>query len=122
MMEAKRAAREFELKLQIPVQAAGKVMRLPWLWELATDELNASNLQAVYYDTPDFALRERGLSLRVRRSGARRVRTIKAAANGAALPIERDEWEEEITEDQNDLKLKGTPLAEFRRKKLQRLL
>ncbi|MGQ0534095.1 MAG: CYTH and CHAD domain-containing protein [Caulobacteraceae bacterium] len=121
-MQGGRSAREFEIKLEIPAQTVSKVMRLPWLWELASGELTASNMQAVYYDTPDYSLRDRGVTLRVRRVGARRVQTIKAAANGVALPIERDEWEEEIADDDPELKLAGTPLADFRRKKLMRRL
>jgi inorganic triphosphatase YgiF len=121
-MRASGPAREFEIKLEIPAQTVGKVMRLPWLWELASGELNASQLQSCYYDTPEFALRERGVTLRVRRVGSTRVQTIKAAVNGAALPIERDEWEEEITGDEPVLKLAATPLAGLSRKKLQRRL
>ena len=113
-------AREFEIKLEIPAQAVSKVMRLPWLWELASGELRPQHLQSVYYDTPKFALFERGVTLRVRRVGATRLQTIKAAANGAALPIERDEWEEEINGEEPQLS--GAPLQGMTRKKLRRKL
>lgn len=121
-MRDQSPAREFEVKLEIPAQIVSKVMRLPWLWELASGELSAAKLQSVYYDTPDCALRQRGVTLRVRRVGAMRVQTLKAVANGAALPIERDEWEEQITGDAPDLKLLAAPLAGLSRKKLQRRL
>lgn len=115
-------AREFEVKLEIPAEATSKVMRLPWLWALASGELDALKQQSLYYDTPDFALRQHGVTLRVRRVGATRVQTIKAVANGAALPIERDEWEEEISGEEPKLRLAGTPLAGLSRKKLLRRL
>jgi triphosphatase len=121
-MQGQGPAREFEVKLEIPAQTVSKVMRLPWLWELASGELSASKLQSIYYDTPALTLRQRGVTLRVRRVGAARIQTLKSVANGAALPIERDEWEEEITGDIPDLKLLAAPLAGLPRKKLQRQL
>jgi inorganic triphosphatase YgiF len=121
-MQGHGPAREFEVKLEIPAHTVSKVMRLPWLWELASGELSPTRLQSLYYDTPDYALRERGVTLRVRRVGSTRVQTIKAVANGAALPIERDEWEEEIAGDEPHLKLSGTPLAGLSRKKLRQRL
>lgn len=116
-------AREFEVKLEIPASTVSKVMRLPWLWELATGELRASRIASTYYDTPKYALRERGITLRVRRVGAAHLQTIKARVAGGALPIERDEWEEEIVGDEPELKLAaGTPLDGISRKKLRRQL
>lgn len=116
-------AREFEVKLEIPASTVSKVMRLPWLWQLASGELRASRIASTYYDTPRDTLRERGITLRVRRVGANYLQTIKAAVNGAALPIERDEWEEQIVGDEPELKLAaGTPLAGISRKKLRRRL
>jgi triphosphatase len=116
-------AREFEVKLEIPASTVSKVMRLPWLWELATGELRASRIASTYYDTPKYALRERGITLRVRRVGTAHLQTIKARVNGGALPIERDEWEEEIVGDEPELKLAaGTPLEGISRKKLRKQL
>lgn len=115
-------AREFEIKLEIPAQAISKVMRLPWLWELASGELRPAHLQSTYYDTPQFTLLDRGVTLRVRRSGATRVQTLKAAVNGVSLPIERNEWEEEIYGEEPELRLAGTPLQGMAKKKLRRKL
>lgn len=121
-MAGEHPAREFEIKLEIPAQTVSKVMRLPWLWELASGELRPTRLQSVYYDTPNLALRERGVTLRVRRAGATHVQTLKTAVNGAALPIERDEWEEEIAGEEPDLRLVGAPLKGMSRKKLRKHL
>jgi inorganic triphosphatase YgiF len=62
------------------------------------------------------------VTLRVRRAGATRVQTLKAAANSAALPIERDEWEEELSGEEPALHLDGTPLEGMAKKKLRRKL
>lgn len=122
-MRGESLAREFEVKLEIPPHTISHVMRLPWLWGLASGELTASRMQSIYYDTPDSALRERGVTLRVRRVGAKCVQTIKAAVNGPALPIERDEWEGEISGEEPDLKqLTPPPLKGLSRRKLQRRL
>jgi inorganic triphosphatase YgiF len=63
----------------------------------------------VYFDTDDFALREHGVSLRVRKAGGQRLQTIKT--NSSAL-ITGEEWETEIDCDQPKLELAhGTALA-----------
>ena len=36
-------------------------------------------LRAIYYDTPDFALRDQGLILRVREEGGHFIQTVKSA-------------------------------------------
>ena len=63
----------------------------------------------MYFDTDDFALREHGVSLRVRKAGGQRLQTIKT--NSSAL-ITGEEWETEIDCDQPKLELAhGTALA-----------
>lgn len=115
-------AREFEIKLEIPASTVSKVMRLPWLWELASGELRASHMVSTYYDTKNGALRERGITLRVRRVGEVCVQTVKAAVNGAALPIERHEWEEEVPGAEPDLaRAAGTALDDIPKRKLRDL-
>ena len=115
-------AREVEIKLEIPASTVSKVMRLPWLWELASGELRASHMVSTYYDTKNGALRGRGITLRVRRVGGVCVQTVKAAVNGAALPIERHEWEEEVSGAGPDLaRATGTALDAIPKKKLKDL-
>src|SRR5215475_2478990 len=112
--------REFELKLVIPAASANKVMRLPWLWEQASGEMQPRQMSTTYFDTPKYALRQRGISLRVRRVGAKSVQTVKAANPCKSSPINRSEWENEIKGDQPELRhVLGTPLQKFSRKKLR---
>lgn len=72
----------------------------------------AVRLASTYFDTADLALREAAMSLRVRKSGARRLQTVKApSADGEGLFV-RAEWEREIEADAPDLaSVAGTPLA-----------
>ncbi len=115
--------REFELKLEIPAAAANKVMRLPWLWEQASGEMQPRQMSTTYYDTPKYALRQKGISLRVRRVGAKNIQTVKAISPRKASPIDRSEWEREINGEVPELRhVLGTPLQEFSRKKLRKSL
>jgi len=50
---------------------------------------------SVYFDTDEQNLHKKGLMLRVRRIGRRHVQTIKVVGN--SVPIERNEWETEIS-------------------------
>lgn len=86
---------EVELKLELTPEAA--------------DALEAAGVfpgdpeiirqHAIYFDTPDHDLAKAGLSLRVRRSGDKRIQTIKAAGAAAAGMFVRPEWEREVEDD-----------------------
>jgi triphosphatase len=112
---------EVELKLELPVAEADKVRRLEWLRELS-GPARCQQLVTVYFDTPKFKLRDRGLAVRVRRAGRRRLQTIKAL-NSSRGAFARDEWEQEISGDTPDLRLaQGTALEPLARKSLERKL
>ena len=65
---------------------------------------------SVYFDDRHRTLQKKGLSLRVRQIGERRIQTIKAS-NGHAGPIDRGEWEAVVTASRPDLAAaRGTPL------------
>jgi inorganic triphosphatase YgiF len=86
---------EVELKLDLAPEAA--------------DALGASTLlpgaarkvkqHALYFDTPAHALRRNGLSLRIRKSGTKRVQTVKADNAKAAGLYARPEWEMPVKND-----------------------
>ncbi|CAN5216143.1 inorganic triphosphatase [soil metagenome] len=75
----------------------------------AVDALEASALlngestkitqRAIYFDTPDQALRAHGLSLRIRQNGHGRVQTIKGGGAGHAGLFVRPEWEMPVPDD-----------------------
>jgi len=87
--EGADAHREIELKLavdaavlpalrrSVPLAGLGPQTRIP---------------RSVYFDTATFDLAARGLALRVRRVGRRRVQTLKSEASGGGV-LRRGEWE-----------------------------
>jgi len=79
---------EIELAFSVTAEAASR---------LSSEVLTAATeteLAAVYYDTPDLALRSAGYALRVRREGERWMQTLKAGAPG---DLARREFERPIT-------------------------
>ena len=112
--------KEIELKLEVPPASVPALGRIPSLRALV-DHPDIATEISVYFDTDKHKLRRHGLTLRVRRTGDRRVQTIKAVADGKFL--ERDEWEAEIPSDTPDLSLaRGTPLEPLLSRKLRRRL
>jgi triphosphatase len=86
------ATNEVELKLLAPPGSLAALREAPAIARYARNAGVTRQLQAAYYDTPDRALYNNGLSLRVRRSGKRHVQTLKRApAHGQ--PFARQEWE-----------------------------
>jgi triphosphatase len=116
-------AREVELKLEVPPDAAQRVADLPWLRELASGPARQEQLVSVYFDTAKQKLHAHGLSLRVRHQGDKRLQTIKLENKGAAGGFGRDEWEKEIARDRPDLTLaEGTALEKLATRKLKQKL
>jgi triphosphatase len=111
---------ETELKLTIPPGSARKTQRLPWLQKLAKDPIAREELSSTYFDTKKLKLLKHGVTLRVRKSGSKRVQTIKGLAGSG---LGRAEREDNIKSARPQLKYaKGTPLAPFVTKKLKRTL
>src|SRR4051812_34272732 len=94
---------ELELKLTIPRASARKAEKLPWLRNLATGSVSRSDISSVYFDTDKFKLRKHGVTLRVRKTGSKRLQTIKGAVGGVG-GLERAEREDDITSAQPRLK------------------
>src|SRR5438128_1203649 len=61
-----------------------------------------SRLISTYYDTPDLALKRRGISLRVREQDGRFIQTVKTAGVGTGDLLSRGEWEDEVAENSPD--------------------
>jgi len=115
---APRSQKEVELKLELPPASLPALKRVPLLRSFKTP-LRPTTEVSVYFDTEKHKLRRKGLMLRVRRIGDRRVQTIKAG-NSA---FERGEWEAEIASDKPDLDLaSGSPLEPLVNEKLSRQL
>ncbi len=91
---------ETELKLRVPEGAVANLRRSPVLSALRQRRGSHRHLLTVYYDTPSLALAKKGMSLRVRHVGGRRVQAVKLAgeASGGTI-VQRPELEAEIDGD-----------------------
>lgn len=99
-------AREVEIKLDIdPADAA--------LLASFMGDADRKRQVSVYFDTPKAKLRRNGWVLRVRHVDGRFIQTIKRSGP-SPIPIERQEWEEEVEQLEPDSKvIARTPLAEI---------
>ena len=96
-------AEEIELKLTVAPDRASQVRRLGILRQLAEKRGSTRQFSTVYFDTPDQALSKRGIALRIRNVGRRRIQTIKLPAEGpGGLQIQR-ELETPVAGDRPDL-------------------
>ena len=86
-------ALEVELKLSIAPHDAAVLARAAPLKSAAVARATVARLYSIYYDTPQFALRESGVALRLRRTGRRWVQTLKSAGRVDGGLHQRDEIE-----------------------------
>jgi triphosphatase len=96
-------AREVELKLEVPAHSFYRLARSALLRAARKKSSKPATLVSVYFDTANLKLRNKGLSLRVRRIGRRHVQTIKRENGESAALFARDEWEHPISGRQPDL-------------------
>ncbi|RYG25156.1 MAG: inorganic triphosphatase, partial [Burkholderiales bacterium] len=85
---------EVEMKLVLSAEAADAVEAAG----LFSSDVRIVKQHAIYFDTPDQALLKAGLSLRIRRSGDKRIQTIKADGSAAGVFV-RPEWEQDVEDD-----------------------
>lgn len=85
-------SQEIELKLSLPAKAVPALRRHP-LFSGAARQGNAVTLDNTYFDTPDLALKQRKVALRIRRQGRARLQTVKCSALSAGGLTQRPEWE-----------------------------
>src|SRR4029077_2183313 len=84
-------ADEVELKLTVAPERAAAVRQMPLLRSMAEKRTVPRQLSTVYFDTPDQALAKRGITLRIRSTGRRKLQTIKLPAEGpGGLQIQRE--------------------------------
>ncbi|PKP94682.1 MAG: inorganic triphosphatase [Alphaproteobacteria bacterium HGW-Alphaproteobacteria-16] len=86
---------EVEMKLELSAEAADAVEASG----LFSVEPVIVRQHAIYFDTPDHALFEAGLSLRIRYNDGRRIQTIKVEGAAAAGLFVRPEWEWDVADD-----------------------
>lgn len=84
---------EIELKLALSPDDAPKLVRVPLLKSASRGRIVTSRVYSIYYDTSDFALRDQGVALRLRKTGSRWVQTLKTAGRVEAGLHQREEIE-----------------------------
>jgi inorganic triphosphatase YgiF len=105
---------ETELKLTLPVGARARIDEHPALRSWRADSPVERHEVTTYFDTPDLALERAGASLRVRRTGASYVQTLKLRNAGDGATARRGEWEWPIARETPDLRpLIETPIAQL---------
>ena len=82
--------REIELKLFLPDGAEVALAVAPLLRKVQQRRVQ---LDATYFDTPDWLLQKHGMALRLRRAGRQWVQTLKAAESARGGLSARPEWE-----------------------------
>src|SRR5215210_2722078 len=105
---------EVELKFELDPGAVAPVEAA--LARLSARAPKRERLHSTYLDTPRLALREAGITLRVRRIGRRRIQTVKLTGGAAGL-FDRPQWDGKIEGDTPDWDLaRTTGLAPLARK------
>jgi triphosphatase len=95
---------EVELKFALPAKELRRLLRHPLL---AGTRASRQLVASTYFDTPQFALRDRALSLRLRRNGRHYIQTLKANVAAAGQPAAREEWQSPVARAQPDLSQPG---------------
>jgi inorganic triphosphatase YgiF len=94
---------EIELKLDLAAPAARRVSTAPWLKSLAAGAPKKAKLVSVYYDTDDYALRDKRAALRIRKDGGKFIQNVKLEENVAQGLAGRHECESEVDDAQPDV-------------------
>lgn len=108
MVRPSKTPTEVELKFLLVPRERRALARNPLLARATTQ----TDLSSVYYDTPGWALRKQGITLRVRRVNGAFLQTIKSEA-GSNL-FDRGEWETKIHGAEPDrFAFAGTPAEDI---------
>jgi triphosphatase len=95
--------REIELKLELVAMDAARLLAHPLLASAALVPPETRRLQSVYFDSRERALMQHGITLRLRRSNARQVQTVKFASRSLVSLTSRGEVEVELVGERPDL-------------------
>jgi inorganic triphosphatase YgiF len=93
---------ETELKLCYSAEDLDRLRRSSILRRVARGAVRTQRLVSVYYDTPEHALANENITIRVRRKGRHRVLGVKVPESTLAGLAVRREWEVDIAGDAPD--------------------
>jgi inorganic triphosphatase YgiF len=94
---------ELELKLAVTPDELKRLRRDPLIRSLAHKRASTKRLHSTYFDTPSHDLHRRGMALRVRHIGKRRVQTLKVPGKGTSGLQHYREYEAELEADTPDV-------------------
>jgi triphosphatase len=101
-------SQEIEIRLSARPDDLRRLSQRQFLKRLSQGNAKTRRYMSVYYDTPEFVLAGKGLSLRVRRSGRNYVQTVKEKNTGAVVS-DRTEWEAPLPTAEPDLRFIPDP-------------
>ncbi len=113
---------EIELKLSVAPEHVNRLRGHPFFKNHSTARAATQKLYSVYYDTPQLALRDNAMALRLRRVGRQWLQTLKGGGGVQAGLHQRNEWEMPVAREALDLealKAAGGKLPPGVGKKLQ---
>jgi len=96
---------EQEIKLQVLQDAELNLSALTWLSDLFESKPYKQHLVSTYFDTPDSALIQFGVGLRLRQIDQQWLQTVKCSGEAKDGLHQRKEWEHEIAGPEFDLSL-----------------
>lgn len=94
---------ETELKLHISPDKLQRLKRHPLLRTHSIERARTLKLYSIYYDTPELALQQHAMALRLRRVGKQWLQTLKGGGQSSAGLHQRNEWEMPVPAEQLDL-------------------
>ena len=94
---------EIELKLLIDPADVASFRRHPLLKRHVIGKPRAQQLTSIYFDTPDFQIKQHGAALRVRRVNGEWIQTLKGGGQVEAGLHQREEWESRVDGPHPDL-------------------
>src|SRR5262245_25887509 len=97
------AQREVELKLQLNPGDVARLQEHPALRRAAVGPAQVQHLRSVYFDTPDLALAQAGISLRLRSGGPQQIQTVKWGEHERGGLYDRGELELPVAGERPDL-------------------
>ncbi len=98
-------AQEIELKLSLPPSAQQQLLQHPLLQQLSIADREQRQLFNIYFDTPNQALNQHRVALRIRRQGERFIQTLKSKGISSGGLHQRQEWEWDLPEAKLDIAL-----------------
>ena len=101
--------REIELKLAASPEDLKRLRRHPLVQSLAQGRSVTHTLDSSYFDTEDHDLAGERVGLRIRRTGRRRVLTVKGERSASGGLFERSEFDVPIESDEPDLERIADP-------------